>query len=239
MTMIPQPTRPADPLFDWTDKAPHFRGARVVFHAFYVAGRRFKIAGLKDAAALLDDPIFAKEFVEADRAPYGLELWPVAKVLAEHILKGEPGDGRPVLDLGCGLGLTSMAATLCGWRVTAADHDPAALLFAEYNTKNNGIGVEAFELFDWHFPPADRKFARVFGADILYQRSDQLPILRTLSAVLAPDGQALLADPHRLSVDGFQDRAREHGWRIEGLAGTAPNSQGRMIKGRIFVLRRA
>lgn len=225
-------------MFEWHGGQARFRGAHVEFQTVRIGEQTFKMVGLKDAAELLDDPIFAKEFIEADRAPYGLELWPVSNVLAEHILRGEEGGGRPVLDLGCGLGMTAMAATLRGWKVMAADHDPGALLFAEHNALANGIRVDSFVLFDWHRPPSDRKFARVFGADILYQRTDQIPILKCLDAMLEPDGVAWIADPHRLSVDNFADLANQHGWSVELLGGATRNFQERKIQGRIFVLRR-
>src|SRR5262245_27625774 len=99
-----------DKLFTWVGGLRHFRGLPVEEHVIRVADRSFKIASMRDAAGLLDDPEYGKRFVEQDVAPYGLELWPAAGMMAECILKGEPGVARSVLDLGCGLALVSMAA---------------------------------------------------------------------------------------------------------------------------------
>lgn len=229
----------ADELFEFREGVPYFRGLRVHLRELAIGGRTFEIASLHDAAELLDHPEYAKPFLERDIAPYGLELWPVAVMLAERILTGEPGAGREVLDLGCGLGLTSMAATLAGWRVTAADHEPTSLRFAQSNAERNGIEVASFEYFDWNQPPPDRKFARVLAADVLYQRVDHVPILKCLSTVLDRDGLVMIADPKRGVADKFADLAREHGWQVEVQPGEAPNFFGpKAIDGRIFCLGR-
>ncbi len=149
MTMARQ-----EPLFSWVDGVAHFRGLRVEHKAVTVAGRTFRIAGLKDAADLLDDPDFAKRFVEEDRAPYGMELWPASQMLADHILRGEDGADRPAIEVGCGLGLVSLAATIKGWRVLATDHEPAPLRFAKYNANVNHVCVAEYALLDWHNPAA-------------------------------------------------------------------------------------
>jgi predicted nicotinamide N-methyase len=143
-----------EPLFNRVDGVAHFRGLRVEDKAVTVAGRTFQIAGLKDAADLLDDPDFAKRFVEEDRAPYGMELWPASQMLADHILLGEDGANRRAIEVGCGLGLVSMAATIKGWRVLATDHEPTPLRFAKYNADVNHVCVAGYALLDWHNPAA-------------------------------------------------------------------------------------
>ncbi len=238
--MTNQMTSVTEPLFEYRDGQPYFRELRVHLRELEIAGSLLRIASLYDAAELLDHDEYARPFLERDIAPYGLELWPVAVLLAECILKSEPGEGRPVLDLGCGLGLTAMAATLRGWRVLAGDHEPTSLRFARFNAEANGIRVDSFEHFDWHHPPTDRKFERVFAADVLYQRVDHVPILKCLETVLAPDGKTLLADPHRGVADRFTDLARDYGWDVALLDGQAPNFFGpKPISGRMFGLTRA
>lgn len=228
-----------EPLFEYRDAVPYFRELRVHQRKLEIAGRSVSIVSLHDAAELLDHAEYARPFLERDIAPYGLELWPVAVMLAERILTGEPGEGRPALDLGCGIGLSAIAATLSGWRVLAGDHEPTSLRFARFNAEANGVKVDSFEHFDWHHPPADRRFARVFAADILYQRVDHLPILTCLSAVLETGGTALIADPNRGVADRFADLARQQDWDVVVESGMAPNFFGsKPIDGRLFRLSR-
>ncbi len=204
---------------------------------------------LKDAADLLDHEEFADRFLRQDMAPYGLELWPSSLMLAEDILKGEPGRDRSAIELGCGLGLTAMAAARKGWRVVATDHDPTSLAFAKHNVGLSDIAIEAFEKLDWrHF--ADRagrhtaapalgtaRYARVFGADVLYQLVDHEPILQCIKALLATDGVALIADPHRGAADRFDAMAKAHGFEVTITSSSAPRASGETVQCRIFNLR--
>jgi predicted nicotinamide N-methyase len=202
-----------------------------------VAGQTFDIACLDDAADLLDEPDYAKRFLEEDRAPYGLELWPAAIMLAEYILQHESNDGGRAIEIGCGLALVSMAAARAGWIVTATDNEPTSLRFARYNAGLNGAPIEAFEPLDWRHPPAGRRFDRVYAADVLYQLVDHEPVLHCLRALLAPDGLALVADPNRSVADRFAAMAEPHGFTVEVIPTAAPGSAGKRVEGRIFRMR--
>ena len=226
-------------LFDWRDGVACFRGLRAEHRVVSVGGNTFQLAALEDAADLLDEPDFAKWFLEEDRAPYGLELWPAAIMLAEHILLNGRNAGRQAIELGCGVALVSIAAARAGWRVIATDHEPISLRFAEYNAALNNPGIEAYELLDWHHPPKGRRFERVLAADVLYQLVDHHPLLRCLDALLSPTGEALVADPNRGVADRFPAMAKSHGFEITVRAAAAPGPTGKPVEGRIFRLRRA
>ncbi|MBI4719210.1 MAG: methyltransferase domain-containing protein [Planctomycetes bacterium] len=230
---------PAPDLFTWEDGRAYFRGHSVEHGNISFAGLPFRIARLKDAAALLDEPDFAQRFVEEDRAPYGVELWPGALMLAEHILNGEDGHGRSALELGCGLGLVSLAAARKGWHITATDYEPIPLEFARYNAALNDAPVAAFELLDWNHPPVGRRVERIFGADILYQLVDHEPILRCIAALMAPGGSAWLSDPFRGVADRVAALAEAHGFQVLLLPAIAcAGSKESAIQGRLFVLTR-
>ncbi len=226
-----------DDLFERRDGCPFFRNLPAVEETVTLAGRTFQLACLRDAAELLDHPDYAKKFVEEDKAPYGMELWPAAPMLAEYILNGEDGGGRSAIDLGCGLGLVSMAATIKGWDIVASDYDPDALRFCRYNAAMNGVNIPHYQLLDWNCPPTDRKYDRVFGSDVLYQLVDHVPILTCLGQLVTPRGQALLADPYRGVADRFAALAHDHGFDVT-LHETQISFRTRgTIRGRIFELR--
>ena len=225
-------------LFDWRDGVAYFRGLRAEHRVVLVAGNRFRLVALEDAADLLDEADFAKSFLEEDRAPYGLELWPAAIMLAEYILLNGQDVSRRAIELGCGVALGSIAAARAGWRVIATDHEPTALQFAEYNAGLNNAGIEAYELLDWHHPPEGRRFERVLAADVLYQLVDHHPFLRCLNTLLSPGGEALVADPNRGVADRFPALAESHGFKVTVRAATAPGPTAKPVAGRIFRLRR-
>ncbi len=228
----------AEPLLEWIDGTPYFRGLRVERQTVEVAGRSFDIVGLSDAADLLDHDDYAKRFLDQDVAPYGLELWPAARMLAEHVLKGEDGKGRSVIELGCGLGLVSIAASVKGWRIIATDNEPTSLRFAEHNARSNNANIAGFETLDWHRPPPGQRFDRIFAADVLYQLVDHDPVLACVKALLAPHGVALIADPNRGVADRFEALARQAGFSVQVDASAALHPKGKKVAGRIFRLQR-
>jgi predicted nicotinamide N-methyase len=168
-----------------------------------VGGRDLVIARPAEPESLLDDEAFARE----EFLPYWAELWPSARVLARRVgvlaLRG-----ARVLELGCGLGLPSLAAALAGGRVLATDWSPDAIAFAARNARANGLRVET-AVAAWREP--DALVARgpwdlVLGSDVLYEprNGDQLEAL--LPRVLAPRGRVWLADPRRPAAVYFHER---------------------------------
>ncbi|HNQ24896.1 MAG TPA: methyltransferase domain-containing protein [Phycisphaerae bacterium] len=227
------------PLFEVVDGQERYRGLPVVRTSIALGGHTFQLAVLEDAADLLDHPDYARRFLEDNMAPYGVELWPSAVMLAGHVLAGEPGAGRSALELGCGLGLVAMAATLHGWRVLATDHEETALQFGRYHSELNGIAVAGWERLDWRQPPGGQRFDRIFAADVLYEGVNHAPILQCIAALLAPSGEALIADPRRGVADRFEMLAVEHGFAVEVVPACAAGPNGKDVQGRIFVLRPA
>jgi ETFB lysine methyltransferase len=209
-----------DSPFEYIDGAPHYHGLPVTFRTVNVGDHSFELATLHDPAALLDLPDFARAFIEEDRAPYGLELWPSAIALANFLARHDPGHGRSALELGCGVGLVSLAAASAGWSITATDYDEAALGFTTYNVARNGVSLTAIERVDWRRPAHRPRVERILAADVLYQLVDHAPILDCLSRWLSDDGAALIADPGRGIADRFPRLAQEAGFHVDALQPT-------------------
>ena len=87
-----------------------------------------------------------------------------------------------MLELGCGLGLPSLAAALAGGRVLATDWSPQAIELLEENAERNGAALET-ALVDWADPAAIVERAPwdlVLAADVLYERRNVAPLLDLL-----------------------------------------------------------
>ena len=70
--------------------------------------------------------------------PYWAELWPSGIALARHVVE-LPLDGLRVLELGCGLGLPSLAAALAGAESLATDWAPEAVELLRANAARERI----------------------------------------------------------------------------------------------------
>ena len=175
------------------------RRFRVVDTTVCVADRILSIIHPASAEDLIDE----RDFERDERLPYWAELWPSARVLAEHILATR-GNGRSLLELGCGAGLVTTCASLAGFRVTASDYYEDAVRFARVNSERNGGRAARGLLLDWRaLPPKLPRFDVVVASDVLYERPYGTLIARGLASTLRDCGVAIIADPGRVARDEF------------------------------------
>jgi predicted nicotinamide N-methyase len=158
-----------------------------------------------------DDLIREEDFVKDERLPYWADVWPSSIILAGKLMELE-GLGKRALELGCGVGLSTLAATSAGFDVLSTDYYEDALDVTRANVFRNLGTIAHTRLVDWrHLPPDLGTFDLVFASDVLYEKeyAELLPVL--LSGLLAPGGVALIADPGRVAAPVFVEACAEHG----------------------------
>jgi predicted nicotinamide N-methyase len=161
-----------------------------------------------DSAELPDDA--AIEW--APVVPYWSVLWRSGLAMAREVDVAEV-DGLRVVELGCGLAATSIAAARRGAEVLATDIDPEGLALAERNAHANGVQI-ATAVIDWAAPEAlvdAGPFDLVLASDVLYERAS-VGLLLSLLPRLAP--HAWVADPGRPPSGAFLEEARSR-WKVE------------------------
>jgi predicted nicotinamide N-methyase len=179
-----------------------------------IAGHELVIARPNNPESLIDEARFG----ENEFLPYWADLWPSGFALASYIAGLELA-GKRVLELGCGLALPSFAAALAGAEVVATDWAVEAVALVKLNASANGLQVKAAAL-DWGSNLASKLgvFDLVLAADVLYEERNARPLLRVLEAVMAPGGEALVADPGRRHAVAFFGCARAEGWSAVQIA---------------------
>lgn len=158
-----------------------------------------------------DDLIREEDFVKDERLPYWADVWPSSIILAGKLLELN-GRGRSALELGCGVGLSTLAATRAGFDVLSTDYYEDALDVTRANVFRNLGTIARTRLVDWRHLPQDLgTFDLVFASDVLYENeyAALLPVI--LKRVLAPGGTALIADPGRVAAPVFVEACDEHG----------------------------
>lgn len=144
--------------------------------------------------------------------PYWANLWSSAQPLAEQILRARWRQPQQVLELGCGIGLAGLAARASGHAVTWSDLVPEAVELALENARRNGWTDQVHGLvFDWNSPPRERRFSRIIASDVLYQPAAHEALAQTLAWLLAPAGEAWIADPGRSLAPAFLACLETHG----------------------------
>jgi predicted nicotinamide N-methyase len=182
-------------------------------------GRELQLLAPRSAEDLLDQEDFDRD----ERLPYWADLWPSSYALADRLAseQGREGDAPlRLLELGCGLGLVSIAALDAGFDILATDYYEDALNFTRANVWRVLGERVAVRLVDWRaLPPDLGTFDRVVAADVLYERRYAAIVAATLAHTLARGGTALVADPGRSALPSF---LRECNAR--GLAGASVES---------------
>lgn len=170
-------------------------------------GRELRLLRPRDSEALLDDEAFERD----EYLPYWAELWPSSLALA-RALDGRSLRGARTLELGCGLGLPSIAAALAGGRVLATDWSPEAIAMTAENAARNGARVETL-VCSWTEPTPLLERAPwdlVLASDVLYEARNADVLLGLLPRLGA---EVWLADPGRPAAGPFLEAARRD-WTI-------------------------
>lgn len=168
-----------------------------------------------DAEALMTEESFEHE----EFLPYWAELWASAIALA-HDISLRALRGKRTLELGCGLGLPSIAAARAGGRVLATDWSPDAVLATAANAERNGVNVETLRC-SWAEPEpliARAPWQLVLASDVLYERRNVDLLLELLPRLVDERGLVLLADPGRVPAERFLAQAEEDGWVVRSVA---------------------
>ncbi len=205
-----------------------------------LAGRAIELFVLDDDAvldALTAAP--ARDGAPPPDNPYFGLLWESAIVLARRAAGDASLAGAHVLDLGCGAGLTGIAAALAGARVTFADVMEEAVKLSRRNAARSGVAGE-FVRFDLRDPKSlgAARFDVVLASDVLYERGKPNEILAALERLLAPRGRAILTDPMRPTADAFEAAARTAGFAVTTSTEAIATERATILV-RVFELARA
>lgn len=162
----------------------------------------------------VEDLIDEDDFARDERLPYWAELWPSARLLA-RLLVTEPvatGTQSTALELGCGVGLVTIAAMMAGYDVTATDYYEDALRFTERNAIRALGRGPATRHVDWRALPEDLgQFDLVLAADVLYELPYAELVAEAVHRALAPGGRVWLADQGRVACEAFLEHAAARG----------------------------
>lgn len=186
----------------------------------------------------VDELISEEDFAIDERIPYWADCWPSSRVLAERIAR-QDGRKRRALELGCGIGLVSLAAARAGFRVLATDYYADALEFTAANARRHGLNRLDTRLVDWRKLPNDLgTFDLVAASDVLYEQSQAGWIAAALAAALAPDGLGLLSDPGRRTAEAFVVECDRRGLAARPLERVATVDAGTRLTVSVFEIRR-
>ncbi len=165
-----------------------------------------------------DDLISEADYVKDERLPYWADIWPSSRALAGRI-SALRGDGKQLLELGCGMGLVAAAAARAGFDVMATDYYEDALLFTQVNVFENAGVVPETRYVDWRAFPKDLEwFDYVIASDVLYEKEYAPLLADAFAQTLARRGLGIVADPGRIGVEAFLGACEERSLQVKRAA---------------------
>jgi len=194
----------------------------------------------EDFEPLLDDPDVRLRNAADDYMPYWAQAWSGAFVLADALLQKTWPHGTQALEIGCGLGVTGLAALQLGMKVDFTDHEPLAVAFALASARANGFSDESCGgyVLDYRWP-TDRKYPLILGGEVLYEERLVRQVCGLLVQMLAPGGEAWLADPYRRACDRLDEIVAEAGLTLQTIESSALTNRGERVSGFVRIIRHA
>jgi predicted nicotinamide N-methyase len=200
-----------------------------------LGGHDYLIRALSDRQQFAD-PNGDAERIGISPALWGLfgQVWPAGKLLAETMSSFEVA-GKRVLELGCGLGLSSLVLQRRKADITASDHHPLAELFLRRNATQNKLPFVTYRDLPWEIPDATLgRFDLIIGSDVLYERGHSELLAAIMLRHASEHTEILITDPGRGNSARFSKAMALQGYGVvEQLtrfdAADIPPFRGRLL----------
>lgn len=140
-------------------------------------------------------------------------VWPSSLVLAHYMSEFNTGSKR-ILEVGCGMALTSLLLNKKFADITATDYHPEADKFLQRNALLNEDDAIAFEQLDWAKDSAEMGcFDLIVGSDLLYEDQHIQLLSSFINQHAKPTCEVILVDPGRGRKGKLSARMEELGFR--------------------------
>jgi predicted nicotinamide N-methyase len=139
-------------------------------------------------------------------------VWPAGIALAQE-MSHLTFAGLKILEVGCGIGLSSLVLQRQGADITATDYHPLAEEFLRFNSDLNDLPPIKFHNAPWAGPNPDLgRFDLIVGSDLLYERGHPALLSAFLACHTESAAQVILADPGRKRCGQFSSQMNAAGY---------------------------
>ena len=186
---------------------------RYRYKTYEIGGEDIHLRTLRDTQQYSDPRGVAHDLgiSPANWSLFGV-VWDSSQVLA-RFMAGFQIDGKRILELGCGIALSSLLLNRRGGDITATDYHPEAGGFLLANTRLNDDQDIPFFRADWNETAInDGGFDLIIGSDVLYERSQLAPLARFIEDHASPACEVVLTDPGRKQQGMFRREMSRYGF---------------------------
>lgn len=204
-----------------------------------LGGQDFRIRALSDLQQFAD-PTRRAHRAGISSSLWSLfgQVWPSGRVLAEAMSTFDIA-GKRILELGCGLGLSSLVLAHRRADVVASDHHPLAESFLAYNAGLNDLPAVTYRDLPWAIPDTTLgSFDLIIGSDILYERDHATQIAAMMQRHARPDAELLVTDPGRGNSGPFTRAMAAQGYAVTEKRSRFDEKDQEPFRGRLLSYRR-
>jgi predicted nicotinamide N-methyase len=122
-----------------------------------------------------------------------------------------------ILEVGCGLALSSLILKLRGADITATDYNPSAKAFLIENMRINQCQEIPFIRADWkddHLESSQR-YDLIIGSDILYQQDHSKDLSHFINMKALEKCEVIIVDPNRGNQNSFTRKMRQYNFTYQ------------------------
>ncbi|MCZ2722712.1 methyltransferase domain-containing protein [Marinomonas sp. 15G1-11] len=139
-------------------------------------------------------------------------VWPSGLVLANYLLDYKT-EGKRILEIGCGIALSSLLLNHRNEDITATDYHPEVESFLNRNTLLNDDKDITFERVDWANDESTLgKFDLIVGSDLLYEDQHILLLANFIQNHANDKCEVILVDPGRGRKSKLTTKMTEFGF---------------------------
>lgn len=204
-----------------------------------LGGHDFTIRALSDLQQFAD-PLGLAEKLGISSAQWSLfgQVWPSGRVLAEAMCTFDVA-GKRILELGCGLGLSSLVLQRRKADITASDQHPLAQSFLATNARLNDLPEVVYRGLSWAIPdPGLGRFDLMIGSDILYERDHIELLANLLHRHALARAEIVFTDPGRGNSAPFTRALSKQGYSVTEVRSRFNESDTAPFRGRLLSYRR-
>ena len=165
-------------------------------------------------------------------------VWPSSLVLAHHI-KDKDTQSKKILEIGCGIAVTSHLLNQRGDDITAMDYHPCAGTFLERNTILNDAPPIPFDCLDWNSDTsALSSFDLIIGSDISYEAETIKPLAAFINQHANSQCEVIIVDAGRGHKAKLSKALAAFGFAVEVQRPADPSFLDDSYKGYILSFQR-
>ncbi|MGW8228819.1 MAG: class I SAM-dependent methyltransferase [Gammaproteobacteria bacterium] len=124
-------------------------------------------------------------------------VWPAARILADTVSMYAL-EGKRVLEIGCGIALSSIVLHKMGVDITASDYHPLAREFLDKNVLNNKMSPIKYQTGNWEMEnPLLGEYDLIIGSDVLYEPAHSEHVSEFIHTHSNNDVEVIIVDPNR------------------------------------------